>query len=142
MERIISLAIWKIFNGLKRYNVINPVTLNLRIVFNLRQKAIRKFFQEIDSRLLITSNIIIHENFSQVGKRTIINYIRRRKYCNDCKNLAYIEEDRKLIFQRRIGKHYSEHLFPASLRSRECPSIELNWRSLPLSVTDISKTRE
>lgn len=67
MQRIISPAIWKIFNRLKRMRVynINPVILNLRIVFDLRQKATKARNQ---------FSITITPYHNQVGKRTIINY--------------------------------------------------------------------
>lgn len=69
MQRIISPAIWKIFNRLKRMRVynINPVILDLRIVFDLRQKATKNFPRN-------QFPITITPYHNQVGKRTIINY--------------------------------------------------------------------
>lgn len=119
MQRIISPAIWKIFNRLKRMRVynVNPVILNLRIVFDLRQKATK-------ARNQLSITITPYHN--QVGKRTIINYTEENTAAIVKFSPPYteVQENQNFFTIPRI------------------PSVELNWRSLPLSVTDISKRRE
>lgn len=121
MQRIISPAIWKIFNRLKRMRVynINPVILDLRIVFDLRQKATKNFPRN-------QFPITITPYHNQVGKRTIINYTEENTAAIVKFSPPYteIQENQNFFTIPRI------------------PSVELNWRSLSLSVTDISKRRE
>lgn len=98
------------------YN-INPVILDLRIVFDLRQKATKARNQ---------FSITITPYHNQVGKRTIINYTEENTAAIVKFSPPYteVQENQNFFTIPRI------------------PSVELNWRSLPLSVTDISKRRE
>lgn len=100
------------------YN-INPVILNLRIVFDLRQKATKNFPRN-------QFPITITPYHNQVGKRTIINYTEENTAAIVKFSPPYteVQENQNFFTIPRI------------------PSVELNWRSLPLSVTDISKRRE